>query len=215
MSEPAGHRSGVPRFPYVTAAICAACVGAAIWLWLSYSYAWDVGPRELVGGKPPLWLGAWEGKYVRITGDVRPGRVPLPRDPHRLSIDVEIEVASGRRLPSGATWKSWDVLPGTLLHDPLDPAVKVVVIVIDEACQAGISSFRGRVFCGNVSIWRELWRDWPLELSPGLVIRTDSSRFTGASIAGLVVGAMGVFVFAVTLRHWLKQRRAAWPPAEA
>jgi len=30
---------------------------------------------------------------------------------------------------------------------------------------------------------------------------------TGASIAGLVVGAMGVFVFTVALRHWLKERR--------
>ena len=34
------------------------------------------------------------------------------------------------------------------------------------------------------------------------------SRFTGASIAGLVVGAMGVFVFTVALRHWLWERRA-------
>ncbi len=25
--------------------------------------------------------------------------------------------------------------------------------------------------------------------------------------AGLVVGAMGVFVFAVALRHWLRERR--------
>jgi hypothetical protein len=33
------------------------------------------------------------------------------------------------------------------------------------------------------------------------------SRFTGASVAGLVVGAMGAFVFAVALRHWLGERR--------
>jgi hypothetical protein len=31
---------------------------------------------------------------------------------------------------------------------------------------------------------------------------------TGASIAGLVVGVMGVFVFAAALRHWLNRRRA-------
>jgi hypothetical protein len=35
-------------------------------------------------------------------------------------------------------------------------------------------------------------------------------RFTGASVAGLVVGATGVFVFvfvfAVALRHWLRDR---------
>ncbi len=35
-----------------------------------------------------------------------------------------------------------------------------------------------------------------------------ASRFTPQSIAGLVVGAMGVFVFAVVLRRWLKNRRA-------
>ncbi|GAF89556.1 unnamed protein product, partial [marine sediment metagenome] len=33
-------------------------------------------------------------------------------------------------------------------------------------------------------------------------------RWTGASIAGLVVGAMGVFVFAMAVRHWLRERRA-------
>jgi len=33
--------------------------------------------------------------------------------------------------------------------------------------------------------------------------------FHGVSIAGLVVGAMGVFVFSVALRHWLKERKAA------
>jgi hypothetical protein len=39
-------------------------------------------------------------------------------------------------------------------------------------------------------------------------IDTGSSRFTGASVAGLVVGAMGVFVFGAALRHWLNRRRA-------
>jgi len=40
-----------------------------------------------------------------------------------------------------------------------------------------------------------------------ITIVTTASRFTGASIAGLVVGAMGVFVFTVALRHWLGERR--------
>ncbi|MHC4200654.1 MAG: hypothetical protein ACYSU0_11735 [Planctomycetota bacterium] len=38
-------------------------------------------------------------------------------------------------------------------------------------------------------------------------IDVTSSRLTGASVAGLVVGAMGVFVFTVALRHWLGERR--------
>ncbi len=40
-------------------------------------------------------------------------------------------------------------------------------------------------------------------------VDTTASRFHGASIAGLVVGAMGVFVFTVGLRHWLGERRTA------
>ncbi|MHC4200587.1 MAG: hypothetical protein ACYSU0_11395 [Planctomycetota bacterium] len=34
-----------------------------------------------------------------------------------------------------------------------------------------------------------------------------ASRLHGASIAGLVVGAMGVFVFSAAYRHWLGERR--------
>jgi hypothetical protein len=39
------------------------------------------------------------------------------------------------------------------------------------------------------------------------IVDTTASRFHGASIAGLVVGAMGVFVFTIALQHWLKERR--------
>ncbi|MHC4503055.1 MAG: hypothetical protein ACYTFI_07110 [Planctomycetota bacterium] len=41
----------------------------------------------------------------------------------------------------------------------------------------------------------------------GPYVDVGASRFTGASIAGLLVGAMGVFVFTVALRHWLGERR--------
>ena len=41
-----------------------------------------------------------------------------------------------------------------------------------------------------------------------VVLYADEGRFTGASIAGLVVGAMGVFVFGAALRHWLERRRS-------
>jgi hypothetical protein len=42
-------------------------------------------------------------------------------------------------------------------------------------------------------------------------LRLDStaSRFHGASIAGLVVGAMGALVFMLYLRAWLRERKAA------
>jgi len=39
-------------------------------------------------------------------------------------------------------------------------------------------------------------------------VDSTASRFHGASVAGLVVGAMGVFVLTVALRHWLKECRS-------
>jgi hypothetical protein len=36
----------------------------------------------------------------------------------------------------------------------------------------------------------------------------NASRFTAASIAGLVVGAMGCFIFGLYLRAWLRERKA-------
>ena len=41
-----------------------------------------------------------------------------------------------------------------------------------------------------------------------LALRTTASRFHPASIAGLVVGAMGCFIFGLYLRRWLRERRA-------
>jgi hypothetical protein len=39
------------------------------------------------------------------------------------------------------------------------------------------------------------------------IVDIRRGRLHGASIAGLVVGAMGVSVFTVALRHWLRKRR--------
>ncbi|MHC4202517.1 MAG: hypothetical protein ACYSU0_21205, partial [Planctomycetota bacterium] len=56
-----------PRFPYVAALLCAACVGMAGYLWMRYSYAWDVGPEQ-------MWTTDRErgavGKLARL-GDTR------------------------------------------------------------------------------------------------------------------------------------------------
>ncbi|MHC5054373.1 MAG: hypothetical protein ACYTKD_06610 [Planctomycetota bacterium] len=39
-------------------------------------------------------------------------------------------------------------------------------------------------------------------------ILEGASRLTGTSIAGLVVGAMGCFIFGLYLRRWLIDRKA-------
>ncbi len=49
----------------------------------------------------------------------------------------------------------------------------------------------------------------------GPCINTMASRFHGASIAGLVVDAMGVFALTVALRHWLGERRRFGEDARA
>jgi hypothetical protein len=39
-------------------------------------------------------------------------------------------------------------------------------------------------------------------------VDAPAGRFTSASIAGLVVGAMGCFIFGLYLRGWLRERKA-------
>ena len=53
----------------------------------------------------------------------------------------------------------------------------------------------------------EIWGD-------EVCVNADVGRWTGASVAGLVVAAMGVFVFAVYLRMWVEKHRAWRKEAE-
>jgi len=41
-----------------------------------------------------------------------------------------------------------------------------------------------------------------------MIVDTTASRFHPASVAGVVGGAMGAFVFGLYLRRWVKERRA-------
>ncbi len=54
-----------PLFPYVAAALFAACVVAAVWTWMRYSYCWDVPVDEVW---PLGWYEgrAWEQRYARL-----------------------------------------------------------------------------------------------------------------------------------------------------
>jgi hypothetical protein len=44
---------------------------------------------------------------------------------------------------------------------------------------------------------------------PYMALDNAASRFHPASVAGLVVGAMGCFIFGLYLRRWLREREAA------
>jgi hypothetical protein len=50
--------------------------------------------------------------------------------------------------------------------------------------------------------------DMDIGTSGNLILHTTASRLTGASIAGLVIGAMGCSIFGLYLRRWLRERNA-------
>ena len=178
-----------PRFPWPVAILCAASLGVATWTWMRYSYAWDVTRADLVrattrGGHNPL-----AEAYVRpgttrswhnpwVGAYVRLGESVSTRDPLMIGPDGTVFASVGP--------ETFEVLAAVQV--PYDP---------DLPGQHGVefASVSGRVA-------------WDKEYSGTLVVDSRSSRFHRASITGLVVGAMGVFVFAVYLRTWVKGRRA-------
>jgi hypothetical protein len=164
-----------PRFPYVGALLCAACVGAAVWTWMRYSYVWDVAAEEIGVGckydeRRPL-----PGYYVRVRG------TPMGSYVNRRCW-----------LRAGSPGRSWGKVTvfgkpvGSFTFSPRNPPRL---------------SYTGRV------VGQE-WKDHQLRRLVFVSVDTTAGRFTGASVAGLVVGAWGVFVFAAALKAWLNQRRA-------
>ena len=149
-----------PRFPYVAALLCAACVGAAGWTWMRYSYAWDVTPRELL---------AWRWQWLRA------GHYP----PEELYVQVRGKLR---------TWEDGF----ETLAELEQPHGEIQVWRPKEAPRPGTTFVM--VLKGRLSNMDALGGGY---MSP--LVDATASRFHGASIAGLVVGAMGVFVFTVAL----------------
>jgi hypothetical protein len=69
--------------------------------------------------------------------------------------------------------------------------------VVEDGTEA---RFFGRLVACSSSNANEPARFWHF------VFDATASRFHPASIAGLVVGAMGAFVFGLYLRRWAKER---------
>ncbi|MHC4502340.1 MAG: hypothetical protein ACYTFI_03465 [Planctomycetota bacterium] len=171
-----------PRFPSIAAALCVACLGAAGWTWMRYSYAWNLSADYIYDRAPQIYEGKWPAGAC-----------------------VQVETA---RLGQAKAYAL--VLAGSEAAKPVCVQGKVIGIgtvtcghvaveVLEKQWLGGVPSFFG--LPGEAT-----WVDYhTLYLRPYVTVGT--SRFTGASIAGLVVGAMGVFVFTVALGHWLGERR--------
>ncbi len=202
-----------PRFPYIAALLCAACLGAAVWTWMRYSYAWPMDFRELpsykvfrksASSKDPKDYPHLVGRYVSLVNidDVESdGIVPLiVRD---QSGHGDLWCTVNRRFDS-----SFMITPETdfWLQDvwcgPGSPFAEFPIGSVGRVCKEELP--------GRFTITARD-RNGPKELR----LDTYASRFHGASIAGFVVGAMGVFVFTVALRHWLGERRRLREEARA
>ena len=184
-----------PRFPYVGALLCAGCVGMAGYLWMRYSYVWDVSPTDMkllwaksAGGK----ITRFDGMLVRITAKTPFATVPpgapsvaevvlIDHDDHS-SVSLTAQVPRSRL---GPEYRVFEGDPGFTM-DREYPSITLV---------------------GRKGSYRyPKYRPGPTRLD------CYASRFHPASVSGLVVGAMGLFVFTVALRHWLRERKAATEP---
>jgi len=171
-------RSPFRKFPWVQLAFCLACLTMTAWTWIRYSYAWDVTPDD-------LWL--------KMDGTERP--------PHSFWIK-----SSDQSLWYWGNYESNDIYA----------KVAGQVFLLQD------STIVIRLSGPSEPKFRDVWSpdtEWPgpeqhtllgrLSWTPDIwTLHTTASRFHGASIAGIVVGAMGVFIFGLYLRRWVKERRA-------
>ncbi len=176
---------------------------------MRYSYAWDVRLPEICAvDDNVLWDGLdapphpLEGQYVRLRGVVQGASYVMGWDGAGATekgsgtLDIVLYAVSDR------LWRGRQidaVVPETRWADEAEEWLSV------RDCGKGAKN-REVEFVGRFIRHDGLpgGSETPLQ---HVVVDTTASRFTGASIAGLVVGAMGVFVFAVALRHWLGERR--------
>ncbi|MHC4502879.1 MAG: hypothetical protein ACYTFI_06210 [Planctomycetota bacterium] len=161
---------------------------------MRYSYAWEVTPTDLFltddGGNLHGWPDA---AFVAVQGTVRwenPPRDGVQRLElcDRKGCPHIVQVRALAATPSRSGDANWRLVPTGYAPDRQQPFVGRV----QREMVTGIAMWSG----GS-----GVTEDIMVELD------ATASRLTGASVAGLVVGAMGVFVFGAALRQWLNRRR--------
>ncbi|MHC4198762.1 MAG: hypothetical protein ACYSU0_02140 [Planctomycetota bacterium] len=174
------------------------------YLWMRYSYYWPL-EADYAG---PLWddepIRAADGDeeggkaYLTVHGKEGRGKGPLRvREKHDVADLADLCVAIPFPPPSSPDPERSGVFPYPRWKlKALDgrPVSGFKITVLSEPERGKGAPFRGRL--------RPVGSDGTLEFDWG------ASRWHPASIAGLVVGAMGVFVFAAALRYWLNRRSA-------
>ncbi len=166
------------RFPWIQLAFCLACLAMAGWTWMRYSYAWDVTPVGLYGSECSVAAAS----YVRVWGKTRLDRLYVPtKAAPGAAYNVAVVDGDGQH--------------EVFLTGVVDPRLRecwegrLVWYYQTHKQTAGLSPFQP-----------DYWQMPAIDVS--------ASRFHPASVAGLVVGAMGCFIFGLYLRGWLRERKA-------
>ena len=146
-----------------------------------------------------LTMTVWTWMRYSYAWEVTPSQF-FVIDPDRSDPPSEIDPALNdyyvcvhgclRQLPEGGH-------PGTMKYVVTDWQGFVVVTARPDRTATPGDSIE---FCGRAFAWRGAF--FP-------TVDATFSRFHPGSIAGLVVGAMGCFVFGLYLRRWLRERKAA------
>ncbi len=168
-----------PRFPWLAALLCAACVGVAAWTWMRYSYAWNYTGAELAASYSRA------GVVEDLGRDGCPDVLFTWSHPNLVGKYVMVDDTLQGKWSMSMLW-------GVSL--PVEDTYIAFLIALPHGATPPRDGHRIRLTGRMVSLAR-----WA-EGGDSLVLDTCASRFHPASIAGLVV-------FAVYLRTWVKGRR--------
>jgi len=162
-------------------AFCIACLAVCGYTWMRYSYAWDVTPESLGPLLPEHDTPLCLDRFVRLRG---------------LSCRAEVYACvQGNVVPVPPNSPRGHYF--VWVAEPERPETAVAVYIEDYRWSPEEVTFVGRIETGGLNA-----------LAAGYV-NVMSSRFHPASLAGIVVGAMGCFIFGLYLRRWLREKKAA------
>jgi hypothetical protein len=179
--------SAFRRFPWIQLVFCIACLTMTGWTWMRFSYCWKMGAASLVKY-------GYRSRLDQDTTLLAPSAYDASRMDNRY---VEL---SGHMTPRPVTSRfekgNW----------------QATFYVAEDYVLANLEA-RGNLVEGQFEMKGRLHFGHHGEYT---FFDTTASRFHSASLAALVVGAMGVFIFGLYLRAWLRERKAlaSGPPQD-
>ena len=180
------------RFPWVQLVFCLACLSMATWTWMRFSYRWDTTVVDLDQKLSGISMGWPEMAYIRLDGDMDMIYVRVRgQDERQLRYDPLRQVyTKAKDTPHASVYSLRHVI---VKDAPLAPRFVDVESIPEEMSEAG----RKKIVVG-----RPIYEDAQFKY-----LDTTASRWTPQTIASLIVGAMGCFIFGLYLRRWLRERR--------